>query len=71
MNGRFPNHRDSAYLLFVLELSLATCIGETRFQRWKSANRKELEAAFCGTQEPDFDVWARMRFVNRRVITAF
>lgn len=66
--------RDPAYLLFVLQLSLATCIGETRYQRWKQANLDELREAFCSTDEPNssvventFDVWARLQFMNRGV----
>lgn len=57
-----PNALDPSFALFLLTLSLQTCIGETRFQRWKKANRDELRKAFCRTDEADFDVWARFKF---------
>ena len=64
-----PDALHPDFTLFRLTLSLQTCIGETRYQRWKAANLDELQAQFCRTDEPNsspventFDVWARTQF---------
>lgn len=64
-----PNTMDASFALFLLTLSLQTCIGEKRYQRWKAANLDDLQTQFCSTDEPNsskventFDIWARMRF---------
>jgi hypothetical protein len=67
-----PDMQDPDFALLLLTLSLQTCIGETRYQRWKAANLDELQEAFCSTDEPNstlaentFDVWARLKFRER------
>jgi hypothetical protein len=69
-----PDHRDPAFCLFVLQLSLDTCIGETRFAAWERANRDELQERFCSSDEPNsspaentYSIWSRLQFMSLRV----
>jgi hypothetical protein len=66
-----PDLLDPQYMLFLLELSVATMTNESRYLRWLSTNRQTLLAEFQHSDEPDpdpllvectFGIWARRKF---------
>jgi hypothetical protein len=76
MNKRLSSELEPALVHFLLELSLATCLSESKFRAWERVNRAELMRQFVLSDEPapdecgielTYNIYTRLQYVAARV----